>query len=163
MIRGKEDEILARALYDKKYSPVTECGFITNDKWGFTLGYSPDGMIGDDGQIEAKSRIQKYQFETIIAAAPPEEYKIQLQTGLLISERKWVDFLSYSGGMPMKRIRVYPDQVVQDAILKAAHTFHERLGAVMKKYQEAIETDADNLTDTERRKIVGNMMVGETV
>ncbi len=162
MLRGKEDEVLARSLYHEKYAPVTECGFITNDKWGFTLGYSPDGLISDDGLIEAKSRMQKFQFETIITPTPTAEFSIQLQTGLMISERKWCDFLSYSGGMYMKRIRVFPDAKVQDAILKAAETFHERLGAVLKKYQECIAADAANLIPTERRKIIGNMMVGDT-
>ena len=38
MLRGKEDEIYARALYAEHYAPVTDMGFITNDKWGFTLG-----------------------------------------------------------------------------------------------------------------------------
>src|SRR3990167_3020074 len=39
MLRGVEDEITARDLYSKNYSEVIECGFITNDKWGFTIGY----------------------------------------------------------------------------------------------------------------------------
>lgn len=164
MMMGKENEVLARQAYSKRYAPVTECGFITNDKWGFTLGYSPDGLVGEDGQIEAKSRVQKYQFETIITPIPPAEYSIQLQTGLLISERKWCDFLSYpeQGGLPMKRIRVLPDEKVQAAILAAAFTFHQRLGDVMKKYQECIAADDVNLTPTERRKIVGSMLLGET-
>ncbi len=162
MERGKEDEVLARLAYSKKYAPVTECGFVTNDKWGFTLGYSPDGLVADDGQIEAKSRLQKYQFETVITPTPPAEFSIQLQTGLLISERKWCDFLSYSGGMPMKRIRVLPDEKVQAAILAAAFTFHQRLGDVMKKYQEALIADEANLTPTERRKLQQEMMIGET-
>ena len=41
MLRGHEDEILARALYSKEYAPVAQVGFVTNDKWGFTLGCSP--------------------------------------------------------------------------------------------------------------------------
>ncbi len=49
MLRGMEDETYARDKYAEKCAPVTECGFITSDKFGFTLGYSPDGLVGDDG------------------------------------------------------------------------------------------------------------------
>src|ERR1043165_6855027 len=44
MLRGHDDEITARDLYNKHYAKVQECGFITNDEWGFTLGVSPDGL-----------------------------------------------------------------------------------------------------------------------
>ena len=52
MLRGHEDEVDARILYNDNYAPVTDMGFITNSKWGFTIGYSPDGLVGDDGLIE---------------------------------------------------------------------------------------------------------------
>jgi hypothetical protein len=56
MLRGHEDEITARQLYRKHFGPVEETGFVTNDEWGFTIGCSPDGLVGEDGMIEAKSR-----------------------------------------------------------------------------------------------------------
>lgn len=136
MMRGNDDEVYARALYADKYAPVTEMGFITNDKWGFKIGYSPDGLVGDDGLIECKSRRQKYQIETIVKQEVPAEYVIQLQTGLLVSERKWIDFISYSGGLPMFVQRVYPDPVVQEAIVLAATGFNERVAANITKYNE---------------------------
>lgn len=88
MMRGHEDEILARMKYSEMFTPVRDMGFITNDRWGFTLGYSPDGLVGDDGQIECKSRRQKYQVETILTNEMPDDYLLQVQTGLLVSERK---------------------------------------------------------------------------
>jgi hypothetical protein len=51
MLRGQLDEVEARNIYAKNYAPVTDIGFITNNKWGFTIGYSPDGLIGDDGLL----------------------------------------------------------------------------------------------------------------
>jgi hypothetical protein len=65
MLRGQEDEIYARQAYAENYAPVAETGFVTNDRWGFSIGYSPDGLVGDDGLIEAKSRCGKYQVQTI--------------------------------------------------------------------------------------------------
>ena len=136
MLKGNWNEYEMREIYSKHYAPVKQCGFITNDKWGFTLGYSPDGLVGDDGCIEGKSRRQKYQVETIVGGKVPDEYVIQLQTGLLVSERKWIDFISYCGGMALYVQRVFPDEKVQEAIIAAATTFHQRLDTVLALYKE---------------------------
>lgn len=153
MLRGKEDEIEAIRHYQENYAYVQTVGFITNDKWGFTLGYSPDALVGEDGTIEVKGRRQKYQAETIIKGEMPDDYLIQVQTGLLVSERKWCDFLSYSGGMHMIAIRVHADQEVQEAIITAATVFHEMLDTLIERYQERINDKSQRLVATERRII----------
>lgn len=154
MLRGREDEILARAYYSEFYAPVTDMGFITNDRWGFTIGCSPDGLVGEDGAIECKSRRQHFQVETIaesmLGQVAPSDFMMQTQTIMLVSERKWVDFISYSGGLPMVTIRVYPDPVVQKAIIDAATAFEERLAEKMDKYAEALSSRM-RLIATERR------------
>lgn len=149
MLRGHEDEIDAKILYNANYAPVTDAGFITNDSFGFTIGYSPDGMVGDDGLIEVKSRRQKFQVETIINNAVPDEHVIQVQTGLLVTGRKWCDFLSYSAGLPMAVIRVEPDFAVQVAILQAAKAFEDRLAEKFDAFAEALATR--RFIATERR------------
>lgn len=151
MLRGMEDEIEARNLYHKHYEPVTECGFITNDKWGFTIGYSPDGLTEHNGLIEIKSRRQKFQAETIVTGELPDEYKIQCQTGLLVSERDYLDFISYCGGMPMVTIRVLPDEHMQAKILAASTLFEERLSEMHSKYMHRIEHNGMRLIATERK------------
>jgi len=147
MLRGQEDEIEARALYAKHYAPVREIGFITNSKWGFTLGYSPDALVGDDGAIECKSRRQKYQAQTITEMIVPDEYMLQLQTGILVAELEWIDFVSYCGGMPMFVERVYPIPAFQEAIISAAKAFECRLSERLADYQNRIS----KLIPTERR------------
>ena len=136
MMRGHEEEIEACCLYSEKYSEIKECGFITNDKWGFTLGYSPDGLVNDDGLVEVKSRMSKHQAKTIISNEVPDEYMMQLQTGLLVSERKWIDFISYSGGMPMFVKRVLPDPEIQTAIIEATSIAYEQVNDMLKQYNE---------------------------
>lgn len=150
MLRGRDDELEARHLYGKHIAPVAEVGFITNDKWGFTLGYSPDGLVADDGLIECKSRRQKYQVQTLVTREVPAEYVLQLQTGLLVSERKWIDFITYSGGLPMMTVRAYPDPEIQDAIITAASAFEKRLADALGRYHETLET-MPTLIATERR------------
>ena len=151
MLRGHADEIEARALYHQRYAPVTECGFITRDCWGFTIGYSPDGLVGDDGLIECKSRRQKYQAQTIIewreSGNPPPDFILQCQTGLLVTGRQWIDLISYCGGMPMQVMRIWPDPKIQMAILAAAESFEARLQEKLAVYHEA----AADLIPTERR------------
>ena len=134
MMRGHVDEVDARIVYEEKYAPVKECGFIVNDKWGFKIGYSPDGLVSDDGLIECKSRRQKYQTQTIIENVVPDEFMLQLQTGLLVSERKWIDFVSYCGGMPMFVKRVFPDKTIQDAIISAAESFEDKIRTMQAAY-----------------------------
>lgn len=134
MLRGEKEELVARETYNEKYAPVETCGFITNDKLGFTLGYSPDGLVGDNGLIEIKSRKQAFQMQTIIEGVLPPEFMLQVQSGLLISERKWCDFISFSGGMPMFVLRVLPDLEVQKAIIEAATAFEARITEKMQIY-----------------------------
>lgn len=153
MMRGYDDEIMARNLYSEKYAPVAEVGFITSDRFGFTIGYSPDGLVGDDGLIECKSRRQKYQIQTIIECVEsgviPTDYIIQIQTGLLVSGRKWCDFISYCGGLEMPTIRVLPDEAMQAAIVAAATAFEAKVQAVVDKYHAIKKTPA-RLIPTER-------------
>lgn len=154
MLRGHVDEVKARALYDREYAKVTECGFVTNDKWGFTLGCSPDGLVGDDGMIECKSRVQKYQVQTIVeeftgVARIPEEYWLQVQSGMLVCGRKWCDFISYSGGLPMMVSRIEAHPETQDAIIEAAGKFEARIHEVMADYREAVEARGYHPTERE--------------
>lgn len=149
MLRGMDEEILAIDLYGKKCSKVQRVGFITNDKWGFTIGYSPDAIVGQDGLVECKSRRQKYQIQTIVDGVVPSEYMIQIQTGLLVTEREWLDFISYSGGLPMFVMRCYPLPEYQDAIIKAATAFEERLAEKLETYKQA----SKDLMPTERKII----------
>lgn len=147
-MRGWEDEIKCRDLYSQHFAPVEQIGFMTNDKWGFTIGYSPDGLVGNDGLIECKSRRQKFQIEALLTNQVPIEHVIQLQTGLMVSEREWVDYLSYCGGMPLFRIRVYPDDEIQKAIIEAAIEFEDEMQRKQHQYQQMTLTQ--KLIETER-------------
>lgn len=156
MMRGHEDEAYAVEAYENKYGEkVRYCGFITNTKTGGKLGYSPDGLVGEDGLIEIKSRLPKHQTKTILDHVLgrtkdliPSEYMMQCQSALFISERKWIDFISYCNGHPMVTIRVEPIPEFQDAINESAVKVENILQENLEKYLEAIETDT-RLTKTE--------------
>lgn len=139
MWRGITDEPLARDKYSEKYAPVTQAGFMTYEEPGVKIGYSPDGLVGDDGLIEIKSRRPKKHVSTVLSGHPPAENMAQCQAGLLVSGREWLDYVSYCGGLPMWKTRVYPDQRWFDAILAAARTFESNATEMVRLYQESIE------------------------
>ena len=139
MWRGIEDEPRARDLYSETYAPVVESGFMVRDDWGFEIGYSPDGLVGNDGLIEVKSRRQKKHLTTILADEVPAENMAQIQCGLLVTGREWCDYLSYCGGMPMWRKRVTPDERWHQAITAAVQQFETDAAVMVGAYREAIK------------------------
>ncbi len=134
MMRGHTEEILARELYARHYAPVTECGFITNDKLGFLVGYSPDGLVGEDGLIECKSAKAKIQVQRILDMEIPTEHIAQVQTGLWVTGREWCDFTSYSNGMAMQVVRVNADPAYHTLIEAAAQAFEAKVNEVIAAY-----------------------------
>ena len=146
MIRGIEDEPRAREKYTEHHAPVRETGFMVRDDWGYQIGYSPDGLVGDDGLIEIKSRRQKVHLATILADEVPAENLAQLQCGLLVSGRDWIDYVSYCGGMPLYVKRVYPDPRWVEAIVAAVEQFEKTAEQMASDYLELV----DGLPTTER-------------
>mgnify|MGYP003109553215 CR=1 FL=1 len=111
MIRGNELEEEARSYYsfvnDVKIDQVT---FIKKDE----IGYSPDGLIGENGLIEIKCPLKKNHLKYLIDNKLPSDYKPQVQGGLYISEREYCDFISYhplfKDDKKMFVVRVYRDE-----------------------------------------------------
>lgn len=145
MERGNLDEPIARGKYSEHHAPVTEVGFMVRTFTGFRIGYSPDGLVGDDGLIEIKSREPKKHLATILADEVPAENMAQCQTGLLVSGREWIDYVSFCGGMPLWTKRVLPDPKWHDAILDTAELFENIALDIMARYHEA----TDGLPETE--------------
>ena len=111
---------------------------MVRDDWGFSIGYSPDGLVGEDGLIEVKSRAPKKHLATILADEVPPECMAQIQCGLLVSGREWCDYLSYCGGMPMWPKRVYPDPMWFGAIIAAVTNFEAAVADITNTYREAV-------------------------
>lgn len=153
MERGNFDEPFARGIYSEHYALVDEVGFMVRDDWGFKIGYSPDGLVGDDGLIEIKSRRQKKHLATILADQVPLENMAQIQCGLLVSGRQWCDYISYCGGMPMWTKRVLPAEPWHEAILEAVKGFEETAAEMIATYTAAVT----GLPPTERIELYADM------
>lgn len=146
MERGTLDEPYARDLYSEHFAPVTEVGFMVREACDFRIGYSPDGLVGDDGLIEIKSRRQKKHLATILADEVPLENIAQCQAGLLVSGRAWLDYVSYCGGMPLYTKRVLPDPRWHEAIIEAVKAFEATAGDMYADYLDRVT----NMPATER-------------
>jgi len=98
------------------------------------VGFSPDGLIGDDGLIEIKSRIQKFQIETIVNNEIPAQYMPQVQFGFYVTQRKWCDFIQYSNGLPLFVKRVLPDDAWQLKIESAIEEIEYKILDTMQLF-----------------------------
>lgn len=146
MERGTLDEPYARDKYAEHHAPVDQIGFMVRQFDGFKIGFSPDGLVGDDGLIEIKSRAQKIQLKTVLANEVPADNLAQMQCGLLVSGRSWCDYVSYSGGMKLWTKRVYPDPDWHAAITAAVEQFEKTAGDMVSSYLDATA----DMPDTER-------------
>lgn len=147
MQRGTDDEPFARDAYAANYAPVEQVGFMVRNFGDYRIGYSPDGLVGDDGLIEIKSRRPKEHLKTVLKDLPPLENVAQLQAGLLVSGRAWIDYVSFCAGLPLWVHRVYPETRWVNAITTAAAEFEINVSGVIQNFISA----TDGMPATERR------------
>jgi putative phage-type endonuclease len=134
MARGHLLEPLARDIYARHQAPVQECGFVTADFDGTVIGYSPDGLVGDDGLIEIKSPRQKNHLRSLLSCEVPTEYVPQVQTGLAVTGRRWSDYISYAPGLPLFIHRCERDEVVIAQLITAAQAAEVELQRLTELY-----------------------------
>jgi hypothetical protein len=146
MLRGVMCEPIARDIYSGLYHQAEETGFMRLDGEGWSLGFSPDGLVGMDGLLEVKSPRAKTHVQTILADKVPHHYMPQLMAGLLVSGRKWIDFCSFHGGLPLFVKRVYPDPQWFEAITAACIQFEANAARMVAEY----EAKAEGLPPTDR-------------
>lgn len=128
--RGHELEGKARELYvAREDEDLSQCAIILNHG----CGYSPDALLGNDGLLEIKTKLPKFQVDVILSGEIPKEHVAQCQGGLWVSGREWIDFISYWPGMPMFVKRAYRDEELIRKIAERVATFYELLEARMEK------------------------------
>ena len=94
MRRGTELEPQARAAYEADTGIlVLESGIVLTDDRVF--GYSTDGLIGSDGLLEIKCPSSPRVVCSMWRDGDVSEYMHQIQMGMWITGRKWLDFVMY--------------------------------------------------------------------
>lgn len=138
MTRGTLLEPEARRIYaEQTGQDVDEVGFARLDTDTYTLGSSPDGLVGETGGIEIKSPSAKVHVSTVLSGAIPDYNRAQVQAFLHVTGRAWCDFISYLPGEPLCVIRDFPDPRWQNAIRSAAEQFEETAIAAVARYERA--------------------------
>lgn len=131
MERGKAMESEARDAYafmrDADYEQI---GFIRSGN----AGCSPDGLIGDDGMVEIKTKLPHLQLEVLLANQLPAEHVAQCQGALWIAEREWLDFVSYWPKLPLFTIRVLRDEAYIARLAEAVAGFNAELDAIVQRF-----------------------------
>ncbi len=136
--RGNKDEPIARAWYEFTHDiDVVEIGFVSDMFRDY--GGSPDGLVGDDGIIEIKSKRPYLIMPIHDRGEVPSEYIAQIHGNLLVTNREWCDFIAYSEGLDPFIKRVYRDE-----------KYINKLDAKIDKFLEFVEEITENM----RRKAV---------
>jgi len=133
MDRGTELEPLARAEYSRVNKvKVKEVGFIEMNKY---VGVSPDGLVGKDGGIEIKCHSNLIYFKLLLGGEIDKKYWWQVQMNLLVSGRKWWDYVGFSPNFKKKLviIRFYPDQCAFDKLLKGFEMGIKQIESIKKQ------------------------------
>ena len=137
MQRGHDEEPRARDYYTEHHAPATEYGFMVRElNDGTRVGYSPDGIVGDDGLIEVKAPRQKTHLRTILAGSAPIEHMAQMQCGMWVSGRAWIDFISFYGGMPVFVQRVHASTEWANTIETVARRFEQQVTDITRQYAD---------------------------
>lgn len=134
--RGNDMEDEARRWYEFETGVTVErVGFVISDDE--RIGYSPDGLVGDEGLVEIK--IPSAQVHAGYVNDPASfvaKYRGQPQFGLHVFEgkRKYVDLVSYNPKMASVIERVPVDVAYQQALKPALAMFLERLDAALARH-----------------------------
>ena len=90
---GNETEDEARNAFTTKTGLVVDqVGFIEYDD---DIGYSPDGLIGEDGLLEIKCPDTLTHMDYCDGGTLPKAYRDQMQGGMMVTDRKYCWFVSY--------------------------------------------------------------------
>lgn len=131
MERGHAWEDDARQLYSLITGEQCErVGFVRNgDK-----GCSPDSLIaGSRGMLEIKTGLPHIVIDAWERDAFPIEHKPQLQGGLWVCEREWIDGVLYNPDLPLFRKRMFRDEKYIAELAKAVEIFNQELAAVVDR------------------------------
>jgi len=130
MERGVENESFARNAYEiATGNIVKQVGFVELDAH---TGCSPDGLVGDDGLVEIKCQRGYKYVEIAITKEIDKKYLDQMQMQMLVTGRKWCDYVCYDENFPEPVIiRVDADPEMQVKIKRGLDYAIKKLDEVM--------------------------------
>jgi putative phage-type endonuclease len=146
---GTETEPLARAAYEAHADVlVDEVAMITHPTIE-AAGASPDGLVGDDGQLEIKAPQTATHIDTLLTQTVPGKYITQMQWQMACTGRKWCDFVSFDPRLPTE-LQLFVKRVPRDdayiqMLEKEVIQFLTELDGKIKKLNELKEKNGNHL------------------
>lgn len=93
---GTDNEIGALCEYENQFQVQVQSGLYTYHEYSEDIGGTPDGLVGTDGCVEFKCPFDpSVHINTLLTKEVPEEYIWQVHGHLLVTGRKWCDFVSF--------------------------------------------------------------------
>lgn len=132
--RGHELEDAARAQYEWTGATVKQIGFV---EYGDYAGCSPDGLADDDGGIEIKSPNAVNYMEVVMDGFVDSKYRWQMQMNMLITGRKWWDYLAYNPNFThsLHIIRIEADPEAHQKLLAGLELGESKIKEIIKKME----------------------------
>ena len=98
---GTETEPLAREAYEAETGELVEqVGFVNMVSGTGKIGASPDGLVGEDGLLEIKCPEPAQSLQNALDGEYHKKYHWQVQGQLLVTGRKWCDFVVFDPRLP---------------------------------------------------------------
>lgn len=142
MEHGSEQEDYALAAYTAITGrQIERVGFVLPDTHD-RFGCSPDGLVGENGLIEAKCPMPETLIGYHAEGVLPNEYKPQVMGQLLITGRDWCDFVGYHPQLKPFILRVERDDKYIAKLWLALEEFCDKL-VEMREKLEGVEQFVD--------------------
>lgn len=107
-----------------RFVDVQQVGFIWNPQ--VNAGWSPDGLVGNDGAIEIKTVEPHILISILKKGVFPTAHRAQCFGGaFMVGRRQWLDLIIYSHAkLPKFVARITPNDVYQNSIRDAVEVFN---------------------------------------
>jgi putative phage-type endonuclease len=137
MLWGIEKEEMARVAYQEQNEVfVKQEGFIKIENE--FIGYSPDGLVSENGLIEIKCPSSAKHFEYLDSEEIPNEYINQMILGMIVTNRSWCDFISYdprfTKSMQLFVKRIFAKDYDTEGFLKSVREFNNEVEQSIRKH-----------------------------
>ncbi len=141
MIKGNEDEPLAREHYEFTNDVDTQQVAFVFHPTLKRAGASPDSLVGESGLLEIKCPNIVTHVNYLLTKKIPTIYLIQMQWQMACNpDRLWCDWMTFEKSMPIHLrslvIRVYRDEQKIAEFERAAEKFNNEVNELIKKLGE---------------------------
>lgn len=146
---GTETEPLARAAYEAHADVLVDEVAMIQHPTIESAGASPDGLVGDDGQLEIKCPNTATHIDTLLSQTVPGKYITQMQWQMACTGRQWCDFVSFdprmSDGLQLFVKRVPRDNAYIAMLEEEVKKFLVELDGKIMKLNELKEKNGNSL------------------